>query len=80
MTILYSVVTGDDIFTTGAGSDLVLGYAGDDAITIDGAGDKTIDGGAGTDTVATIAIDGSNTGLHRLRLLVVLMQITSLDA
>ncbi len=57
MTILYSVVTGDDIFTTGAGSDLVLGYAGDDAITIDGAGDKTIDGGAGTDT-ATISIDG----------------------
>ena len=54
--------SGDDTFTTGAGTDVVLGYAGNDGITINGAGNKTIDGGAGTNTVA-IAY-GSITGLQ----------------
>ena len=44
--------SGNDTFTTGTGTDVVLGYGGNDGITLDGAGGKTIDGGAGTNTVA----------------------------
>ena len=44
-------VTGDTV-TTNIGTDVILTSAGDDAITIDGAGNKTIDGGAGTDSLA----------------------------
>ena len=44
--------SGNDTFTTGAGTDVVLGYGGNDGITLDGAGDKTVDGGAGTNTAA----------------------------
>ena len=30
---------------------VLVGYSGDDTITIDGAGDKTVDGGPGADTL-----------------------------
>ncbi|MDC1207966.1 cadherin domain-containing protein [Litorivicinus sp.] len=40
-----------DSFTTGAGSDVIYAFNGDDTITVDGVGDKTIDGGTGTDTL-----------------------------
>ena len=54
--------SGNDTFTTGAGTDVILGYGGNDGITINGSGNKTINGGAGTNTVA-IAY-GSLSGLQ----------------
>ena len=41
----------NDTLTTGAGIDIVVGYQGDDVITVNGLGDKTIDGGSGDDTL-----------------------------
>jgi Ca2+-binding RTX toxin-like protein len=54
--------SGNDTITSGAGSDVLLGYAGDDTMTIDGSGDKTVDGGPGTDSL-TISY-GSVTGIN----------------
>ena len=48
----YLAQTGDDTISTGEGNDEVLAGLDDDAITIDGAGNKIIDGGAGTDSIA----------------------------
>ena len=57
----FSGTTGDDVFigaagvdtvTTNIGTDIILTSAGNDVITIDGVGNKTIDGGAGTDSIA----------------------------
>jgi Ca2+-binding RTX toxin-like protein len=43
--------SGSDTIASGTGTDILVGYSGDDAITIDGAGDKTVDGGPGTDSL-----------------------------
>ena len=43
--------SGSDTITSGTGTDILVGYSGDDTITIDGAGDKTVDGGPGTDSL-----------------------------
>ena len=37
--------------STSTGTDILSGHAGDDSITVDGAGNKTLDGGAGTDAL-----------------------------
>jgi Ca2+-binding RTX toxin-like protein len=42
---------GSDTFTTGAGTDVIYGHGGDDTITINSTGAKTVNGGAGTDTL-----------------------------
>ena len=41
----------NDTFTTGAGTDIVVGYQGNDVISVTGLGDKTVDGGSGEDTL-----------------------------
>jgi len=43
---------GVDTVTTNTGTDIVLTSSGDDVITVNGAGNKTLDGGAGTDSIA----------------------------
>ncbi|MDA9905543.1 hypothetical protein N9D75_01525 [Pseudomonadales bacterium] len=53
--------SGNDTITSGAGTDVLLGYAGNDSITVDGSGNKTVDGGPGTDSL-TINY-GSITGI-----------------
>ena len=44
--------SGADTITTGIGSDQIYARSGDDVITVDGAGNKTINGGTGTDSLA----------------------------
>ena len=43
--------SGGDSILSGAGTDILIGYSGDDTITIDGSGSKTVDGGPGTDSL-----------------------------
>ena len=43
---------GDDVVSSGAGTDILLARDGNDSITIDGVGDKLADGGSGHDTLA----------------------------
>ena len=49
---VYIGAAGADTVTTNVGNDVILTSSGDDVITIDGSGNKTIDGGAGTDSIA----------------------------
>ena len=53
---LIGGVYGDTI-STGTGNDTVVGWGGDDEITVNGSGSKSISGGAGDDSV-TISIAG----------------------
>ena len=42
---------GKDTISTGVGTDTVIGASGDDAITVNGTGSKTINGGPGKDSL-----------------------------
>ena len=52
---------GNDVITTGAGADTILGGTGDDNITAAGGADSIV-GGEGTDTIATGAGNDTVTG------------------
>ena len=47
-----------DTFTTGEGIDTIFSYGGDDIVTVDGKGNKTISGGSGYDELRINNING----------------------